>query len=42
MVKDQHLQAVEEAISSILLVWLEAFKVLLPIDLLQAHSTGMV
>jgi importin-9 len=32
MVKDQHPQAVEEAIASVLPVWLEAFKVLLTID----------
>lgn len=32
MVKDQHPQAVKEAIASVLPVWLEAFKVLLTID----------
>lgn len=32
MVKDQHPQAVKEAIASVLPVWLEAFKVLLIID----------
>jgi hypothetical protein len=32
MVKDQHPQAVKEAISSVLPVWLEAFQVLLNID----------
>ncbi|KAK7464422.1 hypothetical protein VKT23_006589 [Stygiomarasmius scandens] len=32
MVKDQHPQAVKEAIASVLPVWLEAFKVLLNID----------
>ncbi|KAF8963883.1 armadillo-type protein [Flammula alnicola] len=35
MVKDQHPQAVKEAIASVLPVWLEAFKVLLNIDPLQ-------
>lgn len=35
MVKDQHPQAVKEAIASVLPVWLEAFKVLLTIDPLQ-------
>ncbi|KAF8913175.1 armadillo-type protein [Gymnopilus junonius] len=32
MVKDQHPQAVKEAVASVLPVWLEAFKVLLAID----------
>ena len=32
MVKDQHPQAVKEATTSILPVWLEAFRVLLNID----------
>ncbi|TFK42052.1 armadillo-type protein [Crucibulum laeve] len=32
MVKDQHPQAVKEAVASVLPVWLEAFKVLLNID----------
>ncbi|OBZ68625.1 Importin-9 [Grifola frondosa] len=32
MVKDQHPQAVKEAIASVLTVWLDAFKVLLNID----------
>lgn len=35
MVKDQHPQAVKEAIASVLPVWLDAFKVLLDIDPLQ-------
>jgi len=35
MVKDQHPQAVKEAIASVLPVWLDAFKVLLTIDPLQ-------
>lgn len=35
MVKDQHPQAVKEAIASVLPVWLEAFKVLLTIDPLE-------
>jgi hypothetical protein len=32
MVKDQHPQAVKEAIASVLPVWLEAFKMLLSVD----------
>lgn len=32
MVKDQHPQAVKEAIATILPIWLEAFKVLLNFD----------
>lgn len=32
MVKDQHPQAVKEAIGTVLPVWLEAFKILLNID----------
>jgi len=35
MVKDQHPQAVKEATSSILPVWLDAFRVLLNLDPLQ-------
>ncbi|EDR15931.1 uncharacterized protein LACBIDRAFT_242896 [Laccaria bicolor S238N-H82] len=35
MVKDQHPQAVKEAIASVLPIWLDAFKVLLDIDPLQ-------
>ncbi|KDR85511.1 hypothetical protein GALMADRAFT_52743 [Galerina marginata CBS 339.88] len=40
MVKDQHPQAVKEAIASVLPVWLEAFKVLLNIDPLQDVSNN--
>jgi len=32
MVKDQHPQAVKEAIGTVLPIWLEAFKILLNID----------
>ena len=35
MVKDQHPAAVQEATASIIPVWLEAFKVLLDLDILQ-------
>jgi len=35
MVKDQHPQAVKEAVASVLPVWLEAFQVLLNLDPLQ-------
>ena len=35
MVKDQHPAAVQEATASIIPVWLEAFKVLLELDILQ-------
>ena len=35
MVKDQHPQAVKEALASVLPIWLDAFKVLLDIDPLQ-------
>jgi hypothetical protein len=38
MVKDQHPQAVKEAIATILPVWLEAFKVLLDLDPLKDVS----
>ncbi|KAG2743701.1 ARM repeat-containing protein [Suillus brevipes Sb2] len=38
MVKDQHPQAVKEAIATILPVWLEAFKVLLSLDPLKDVS----
>lgn len=38
MVKDQHPQAVKEAITSILPVWLEAFRTLLSIDPVQDVS----
>jgi hypothetical protein len=40
MVKDQHPQAVKEAIASVLPVWLEAFKVLLNIDPQQDIGTS--
>jgi hypothetical protein len=40
MVKDQHPQAVKEAIASVLPVWLEAFKVLLAIDPNVANITN--
>jgi len=35
MVKDQHPAAVQEATASIIPVWLEAFKVLLDLNVLQ-------
>ena len=35
MVKDQHPAAVQEATASIIPVWLEAFKVLLDLDISQ-------
>lgn len=38
MVKDQHPQAVKEATSSILPVWLDAFRVLLNLDPIQDIS----
>ncbi|KAL0068448.1 hypothetical protein AAF712_004526 [Marasmius tenuissimus] len=40
MVKEQHPQAVKEAIASVLPVWLEAFKVLLNIDPKQDLANG--
>jgi importin-9 len=40
MVKDQHSQAVKEAIDSVLPVWLEAFKVLLNISAEQNISSS--
>lgn len=45
MVKDQHPQAVKEATTSILPVWLDAFRVLLTVDPRQdvanAHWDGL-
>jgi hypothetical protein len=40
MVKDQHPQAVKEATASVLVVWLEAFKVLLDLDPRQDVKEG--
>jgi hypothetical protein len=41
MVKDQHPQAVKEAVASVLPVWLEAFKVLLNIHTQSDIATSM-
>jgi hypothetical protein len=40
MVKEQHPQAVKEATASVLVVWLEAFKVLLELDPRQDVREG--